>query len=40
MSRNYKFKNPDGIYFISLVVVNWGLYHHAIQSRGSGGVKQ
>ncbi|EGJ99784.1 hypothetical protein HMPREF9455_03843 [Dysgonomonas gadei ATCC BAA-286] len=24
MSRNSKFKNPDGIYFISFAVVNWG----------------
>ena len=23
MSRNYKFRNPEGIYFISFAVVNW-----------------
>jgi len=23
MSRNYKFHNPEGIYFISFAVVNW-----------------
>lgn len=23
MSRNYKFHNPEGIYFISFVVVSW-----------------
>lgn len=23
MSRNYKFHNPDGVYFISFVVVEW-----------------
>ena len=23
MSHNYKFKNPEGIYFICFAVVNW-----------------
>jgi len=23
MSRNYKFHNPEGIYFVSFAVVNW-----------------
>jgi len=23
MSRNYKFRNPEGVYFISFAVVNW-----------------
>jgi hypothetical protein len=23
MSRNYKFYNPDGVYFISFAVVEW-----------------
>ena len=23
MSRNYKFHNPDGVYFISIAVVEW-----------------
>jgi len=23
MSRNYKFHNPDGLYFVSFAVVNW-----------------
>jgi REP element-mobilizing transposase RayT len=23
MSRNYKFKNPEGVYFVSFAVVNW-----------------
>ena len=23
MSRNYKFHNPDGVYFVSFAVVNW-----------------
>ncbi|CAL2087385.1 protein of unknown function [Tenacibaculum sp. 190524A02b] len=23
MSRNYKFHNPDGIYFVSFAVVKW-----------------
>ena len=23
MSRNYKFHNPEGVYFISFAVVNW-----------------
>ena len=23
MSRNYKFKNPDGVYFVSFAVVEW-----------------
>jgi len=23
MSRNYKFHNPDGVYFISFAVVEW-----------------
>jgi hypothetical protein len=23
MSRNYKFHNPDGLYFISFAVVGW-----------------
>jgi len=23
MSRNYKFYNPDGLYFVSFAVVNW-----------------
>ncbi|WGH76035.1 hypothetical protein P8625_02375 [Tenacibaculum tangerinum] len=23
MSRNYKFHNPGGLYFVSFVVVNW-----------------
>ena len=23
MSRNYKFRNPEGIYFISFAVVEW-----------------
>lgn len=23
MSRNYKFLNPDGVYFISFAVVEW-----------------
>ncbi|GEM_PF-5546407 len=23
MSRNYKFHNPEGLYFISFVVVGW-----------------
>jgi hypothetical protein len=36
MSRNYKFKNPDDIYFISFAVVNRWRYYHAMQSRGSG----
>ncbi len=23
MSRNYKFHNPDGVYFVSFAVVEW-----------------
>ena len=23
MSRNYKFKNPEGVYFVSFAVVEW-----------------
>ncbi|MFV0392239.1 MAG: transposase [Paludibacteraceae bacterium] len=23
MSRNYKFKNPEGVYFVSFAVVDW-----------------
>ncbi|MFC4634425.1 hypothetical protein ACFO3O_10940 [Dokdonia ponticola] len=23
MSRNYKFHNPEGLYFVSFAVVNW-----------------
>lgn len=23
MSRNYKFKNPEGLYFVSFAVINW-----------------
>jgi len=23
MSRNYKFRNPDGVYFVSFAVVDW-----------------
>ncbi len=23
MSRNYKFHNPDGVYFVSFAVVDW-----------------
>lgn len=23
MSRNYKFHNPDGVYFVSFTVVEW-----------------
>ena len=23
MSRNYKFKNPEGLYFVSFAVVEW-----------------
>jgi hypothetical protein len=23
MSRKYKFKNPEGVYFVSFSVVNW-----------------
>ncbi|MCK9410963.1 MAG: hypothetical protein M0Q53_01600 [Prolixibacteraceae bacterium] len=44
MSRNYKFLNPDEVYFTSFAVVEWldvftsNEYekYHAIQSRGSG----
>jgi hypothetical protein len=39
MSRNYKFYNPDGVYFISFAVVEWlDVFTHprsrAIASRG------
>jgi len=23
MSRNYKFRNPEGVYFVSFAVVKW-----------------
>lgn len=23
MSRNYKFKNPDGVYFVTSTIIHW-----------------
>jgi hypothetical protein len=30
MSRNYKFHNPEGVYFISFAVVEWCDNYNAI----------
>ncbi|MCF8360888.1 MAG: hypothetical protein K9H26_19220 [Prolixibacteraceae bacterium] len=50
MSRNYKYHNPDGVYFISFAVVEWldvftrneykDIVLDSLCSRGSGGNHQ